>query len=188
MCGALWREAGLDVARDGGFQVRALDATTVQEPGKTGSLWRLHYSVRLPSLACDFFRLTPTKGVGTVESLRQFPVQAADYLLAERGYFTARGLLHVERAGDRATVRVNTSSLPLHTPENEPFDLLAKVEGLQRAGMIGSWPVQVVATTGDGAGLRRAQDPVGHPHRPQGPPPTGLHEGHAATAADLGVR
>ena len=91
----------------------------------------------------------PTKGVGTGESFRQLPVEAGDYLLADRGYSTARGLLHVERAGGRATVRVNTSSLPLHTPENGPFDLLVdEVKGLQRAGMISSWPVQVVAKTG----------------------------------------
>ena len=30
---------------EGTFQVRAFDATTVKEPGKTGSLWRFHYSV-----------------------------------------------------------------------------------------------------------------------------------------------
>ena len=134
LCRELWREAGVELAADRGFQVRALDATTVKEPGKTGSLWRLHYSVRLPSLACDFFRLTATKGVGTGESFRQFPVQAGDYLLADRGYSTARGLLHVERAGGRATVRVNTSALPLRTPESQPFDLLAAVKGLRCAG------------------------------------------------------
>ena len=121
---------------------------TVKEPGRTGSLWRLHYSVRLPSLACDFFRLTATRGVGTGESFRQFPVQAGEYLLAGRGYSTPRGLLHVERAGGLATVRVSTSSLPLYTPENEPFDLLANVRGLPRAGMVGSWPVRVVARSG----------------------------------------
>ena len=47
------------------MQVRALDATTVKEPGKTGSLWFVHYSVRLPSLACEFSRLTETFEVGT---------------------------------------------------------------------------------------------------------------------------
>ena len=52
----------------GNFQVRAFDATTVKEPGKTGSLWRIHYSVCLPSLACDFFKVTETEGAGTGES------------------------------------------------------------------------------------------------------------------------
>ena len=45
----------------------------MKEPGKTGALWRIHWSVCLPSLACDFFMLTPTEGPGTGESLVQFP-------------------------------------------------------------------------------------------------------------------
>ena len=55
--------------------VRAFDATTVNEPGKAGSLWRTHYSVSLPSLACDFFKLTATEGPGTGELFRQSPIQ-----------------------------------------------------------------------------------------------------------------
>ena len=44
------------------YLASAVDATTVKEPGPGGSLWRLHYSVCLPSLACDFFKLTGTGG------------------------------------------------------------------------------------------------------------------------------
>ena len=49
LCVELLREQGIAVACNGGFQVQAFDATTAKEPGKTGSRWRLHYSVRLPS-------------------------------------------------------------------------------------------------------------------------------------------
>jgi hypothetical protein len=35
-----------------------LDSTQVKEPGKTGSLWRIHYSFQWPSLACDYFKIT----------------------------------------------------------------------------------------------------------------------------------
>ena len=61
-----------------------MDATTVKEPGPSGSLWRLHYSVGLPSLTCDFFKLTGTEGPGTGESLAQFPIRAGDHVLADR--------------------------------------------------------------------------------------------------------
>ena len=44
-----------------GLQVRAFDTTTVNGPGKTGSQWRLHYSVSLPSLAYVSFKLTATE-------------------------------------------------------------------------------------------------------------------------------
>ena len=140
MCVELFRERGWEQAGAGGFQIRALDATLVKEPGR-GSLWRIHYSVRLPSLACDFFRLTGTKGAGTGESFRQFPFGAGDYVLADRGYSTVVGLRHVAQADAFATVRVNTKSLPLGTPQGAPFDLLAAVRGLRRAGQIGCWPV-----------------------------------------------
>jgi hypothetical protein len=38
--------------------VRIVDGTIVREPGKTGSQWRILYSIRLPSLVCDFFEVT----------------------------------------------------------------------------------------------------------------------------------
>ena len=71
MCVALFEEQGLCLDNTGGFQVRLFDATHVSEPGKTGSVWRIHYSIRVPSLACDFFKLTATKGKGTGESKRK---------------------------------------------------------------------------------------------------------------------
>ncbi len=98
LCVELFRERGVELSAGASFQVRAIDATTVKEPGKTGSLWRLHYSVRLPSLSCDFFKLTETEGVGTGESFKQFPIGAGDYLLAGRGYSTASGIRHVAAA------------------------------------------------------------------------------------------
>ena len=88
LCVALFQEQGMALAVDGNFQVRAFDATTVKEPGKTGSLWRIHYSVCLPSLACDFFKVTETEGAGTGESFSQFPIREGDHILADRGYST----------------------------------------------------------------------------------------------------
>ena len=39
---------------------RLLDGSLISEPGsKTGSQWRIHYSLRWPSLECDYFKLTP---------------------------------------------------------------------------------------------------------------------------------
>ena len=170
LCLELFRERGLELSETGGLQVRALDATTVKEPGKTGSLWRVHYSVRLPSLACDFFRLTATKGTGTGESFMQFPIQAGDYLLADRGYSTAPGLRHVVQSGGLVTVRVNTGLLVFETTDEQPFDLLAKVGTLWRAGRIGSWDVRVVdaagvAATGRVCALRKTQEAIRIAHK-----------------------
>ena len=56
LCVELFREQGVAASTAAGLQVRAFGATTVKEPGRSGSLWRIHYSVRLPSLTCDFFK------------------------------------------------------------------------------------------------------------------------------------
>ncbi len=170
LCVELFRERGVALSEVGGLQVRALDATTVKEPGKTGSLWRVHYSVRLPSLACDFFRLTETEGVGTGESFKQFPIEAGDHLLADRGYSTASGLRHVVQAGGLVTVRVNTGALVLETAAGQPFDLLAAVGSLRRAGRIGSWEVRVVdaagvAATGRACALRKTREAIRLAHK-----------------------
>src|SRR5882762_11027377 len=48
--------------------IRIVDGTIVKEPGKTGSQWRILYSLKLPSLICDFFELTAAIGEGNGES------------------------------------------------------------------------------------------------------------------------
>ena len=134
----------------GAFQVRAVDATTVKEPRPSGSLRRLHYSVGLPSLTCDFFKLTGTEGSGTGESLAQFPIRAGDHVLADRGYSTARGTRHVADAGGRLIVSVNTGSLPLCTAGGRPFDLLAAVSSVTRPGAVRSWATTVETPAAEG--------------------------------------
>ena len=52
-----------------GYPVRLVDGSVVKEPGKTGSQWRLHYSLRLPSLECEEFILTPAHGTGNGDCL-----------------------------------------------------------------------------------------------------------------------
>jgi len=144
MCIALFEERGVKLSLTcKGFQIRVFDATTVKEPGVTGSLWRIHYSVSLPSLSCDFFKLTETKGVGTGESFKQFPIQNNDYVLADRGYSSASGIAYVVAKGAYVTVRINTATLPFQTLEGAPFELLKKISSLKNTLSVGSWPVIV---------------------------------------------
>ena len=150
LCVALFREQGTALSAAGGLQVRAFDATTVKEPGRTGSQWRVHYSMRLPSLACDFFELTAAEGPGVGEGLQRFPIAEGDHVLVDRGYSKAAGLRHVAASGGRVTVRVNAGPLPLRTPGGEPFDLLGRVGTLKRAGALAAWPAVAV---GDGVAV-----------------------------------
>ena len=127
LCVELFREQGLAPAATGGFQVRAFDATTVKEPGPSGSQWRIHYSVRLPSLTCDYFKLTQTKGAGTGESFKQFPIAPGDCIVADRGYSTGTGLRYVVDAGGQVTVRVNSGALVLQKIDGNSLDLAKSV-------------------------------------------------------------
>jgi hypothetical protein len=109
------------------FRVRIIDATTIQEPGSTGSTWRLHYSIGLPSLQCDEVHLTSPK-VG--ESFKRFSVHPGDLLLADRGYAHRAGIGHVVRCGGNVIVRTNLTSLPLTTRVGSTFLLLEHLRTL----------------------------------------------------------
>ncbi len=150
LCLALLEERGvaLGLGDGGDFQVRLFDATNVKEPGKTGSLWRIHYSVLMPSLACDFFKLTETKGQGTGESFFQFSIKKGDYIIADRGYSTVAGVHHVASRQAHVMVRVNTKSLLLQDLKGKAFPLLRKVTALKRPGAVRSWHVLVPSQRG----------------------------------------
>ena len=151
LCVGMYRECGVELGASGGFQVRAFDGSVVKEPGRTGSLWRVHYSLRLPALACDHFEVTRTEGGGCGESLSRFPIEPGDHVVADRGYSTASGLTHVDAAGGYATVRVNTQALRFRTPGGRrPFDLLAAVSAIGRAGAVKSWRARAVGADGKG--------------------------------------
>ena len=132
-------------------QLRAVDAATVRKRARSRSQWRVHCSVSLPSLACDFFERTKTAGPGTGKSLERIPIRAGDYVLAGRRYWTAQGIRHVEGAGGRLIVPVDdTGSLPLYTAAGQPFDLLAEISSVTRAGAFRSWATAVVVPGDDG--------------------------------------
>jgi len=124
---------------DAGLRVRIVDGSTVNEPGATGSTWRLHYAVGLPSLACEEVHVTAAT-VG--ESLCRFQVAAGDLLIADRGYATRKGVRHVHQHGGAVIVRLNLTNLPLTDGEGNPFALLPQLRTLE-AGRVGDWPVAV---------------------------------------------
>lgn len=143
LCVALFEEQGFDLHNESDIQVRLFDATNVKEPGKTGSLWRIHYSVQLPSLTCDFFKLTATKGKGTGESFFQYSIKKDDHIIADRGYSTASGIHHVVSKKAYTIVRVNTRILPILDLKHQQFPLLKNVQTIKKAGTVRSWKVLI---------------------------------------------
>ena len=143
LCVSLFNERGVRLGTQDGLQFRLFDATTVKEPGKTGSLWRIHYSIRAPSLACDFLQVTETKGKGTGESLTRFPIRAGDHVIADRGYAKAPGIHYAASQGAFVSVRLNPQALVMLDEAKEPFGLIDGLRGIPASGAIGSWPVLV---------------------------------------------
>jgi hypothetical protein len=143
LCLSLLRDSGVVVPDSGGINLRVVDATVVKEPGKTGSQWRIHYSLQIPSLSCDFFEITSNKGVGAGESFKKFPVQSGDFIIGDRGYSSAAGLEHLIEGGAHVLVRVNTGSLLLFSAPGQPFALRDHLRGLRQAGTPREWEVMV---------------------------------------------
>jgi hypothetical protein len=143
LCLGLFAERGLKCHDGLGVSLRLIDATVVKEPGQTGGLWRIHYSLQWPALRCDYFKLTGNEGKGTGESLRQFPVSPGDLILADRGYCHAGGVHHVAEGKAFVTVRLNPNSINLQTPQGDAFPLLEKLKPIRRTGQVDAWDVLV---------------------------------------------
>jgi hypothetical protein len=118
------------------LRVRAVDATTVAEPGATGTTWRLHYSIMLPSLECDFFEVTDASGG---ETLRRLPVAAGDVVLADRGYSQRRGVAQVTDHGAAVVVRLALGNFPLIEESGRRLNVLSRVRRLKER-LPGEWP------------------------------------------------
>jgi len=120
-----------------GRQIRVVDATNVSEPGSTGTDWRVHYSLKLPSLECDFFEVTGASGG---ETYTRLPVQRGDVILGDRGYSHRQGVAHVVDGGGDVVVRLNTGAFPLCDAEGMTFDVLGAMRTLPEHAP-GEWPV-----------------------------------------------
>ena len=143
LCCALFEERGFQMKTPLKQSLRLIDSTLVKEPGKTGSLWRIHYSFQWPTLACDYFKITATEGNGTGDSLRHFPLRPQDYVLADRGYCQASGIHFAVHNQAYVTVRLNPDSIRLQQGGGSGFSLAEKLKTVEKAGQIGQWKVLI---------------------------------------------
>lgn len=148
LCMLLFKEQGLNIDKTthAEIQMRIVDGTTVKEPGKTGSEWRVHYAIRLPDLQCDYFKLTATRGSLTGESFKQFPINKGDCIIGDRGYSTVQGIAYIMSKGGYSLVRVNTGALALYAvKEEKPFDLLTGLSEIQEEHLTKEWSLRLKA-------------------------------------------
>jgi hypothetical protein len=120
-----------------GRRLRIVDATHVKVAGSSGTSWRLHYVLALPSLTCDFAEVTDAQGG---ETYKRVPVQPGDVILGDRGYCHRKGVAHVIDNGGHALVRLNANSFPLLNADGSQFELLSALRSLKGLGANG-WKV-----------------------------------------------
>lgn len=127
-----------DLVVPAGRQVRVVDATTVEEPGATGTDWRVHYAITLPQMQCDFYELTDARGG---EHFARVPVRRGDIVLGDRGYGYRKGVAHVLAHGGDVVVRLSSVGFPLLDPKTgKPLHPLARLRRLKQQAAQ-EWPV-----------------------------------------------
>lgn len=120
------------------YRVRAIDATDIQEPGSTGTDWRIHYSIQLPELFCDHYELTDNLAG---EKLGRFQFRRDELILADRGYSHRAGAAKVLDSGAALLLRWNPGTLPVKAADGSEFGLLENLRRLPPRGAR-EWPVQ----------------------------------------------
>lgn len=125
----------------GPWQVRVIDATVVKEPGPTGSCWRVHYAMSLPTLCCTELYVTESAGTGNGERFSRFAVARGDLFLGDRAYGRAGDIAHVVQSGGAVITRFAWNALPLWV-NGKRFDLLSHLRRL-RGSAPSDWSVQV---------------------------------------------
>ena len=111
----------------GEYNLRFVDATIVDEPGATGSRWRLHYSLNCETFAPDEII---SGGQKRGEGLHNFEIQANDLMIGDRAYGTRRGIKHVSESGGFVLTRFSPHNLPLVTEQGNPLQLRQKLRRL----------------------------------------------------------
>jgi len=169
LCADLLVENGVALANAGQRSIRIVDGTIVREPGKTGSQWRILYSLRLPSLDCDFFEIGGTEGSGTGESLQRVPLAAHDFLLGDAGYWSTAEVEFAKRQGADVLIRVNPHGFVAYGADNRRFGLLTRLRALKQAGDIGEWCVTLrgehTAIQGRVCAIRKSEHATAQAHR-----------------------
>ena len=115
-------QAKMPTGRWAGYRLRALDGTSICEPGADRTTWRLHVGYDLASGQVDQLELTDVHGA---ENLQRLNYQVGDIALADRYYARPRDLRPVIDAGADFIVRAGWNSLRLLQLNGEPLDLFA---------------------------------------------------------------
>lgn len=122
LAAVITEQAKMPAGRWAGYRLRALDGTSICQPGADRTTWRLHVGYDLASGQVDQLELTDVHGA---ENLQRLAYQPGDIVLADRYYARPRDLRPVIDQGANFIVRTGWNSLRLLHVNGEPFDLFA---------------------------------------------------------------
>lgn len=121
-------QAKVPAGRFAGHRLRALDGTSICQPGADRTTWRLHVGYDLATGQVDQLELTDLHGA---ENLQRLTYAPGDIVLGDRYYARPRDLRPVIDAGAAFIVRTGWNSLRLLQTNGEPFDLFAALAAQQ---------------------------------------------------------
>jgi hypothetical protein len=116
------QQATLPAKRWAGYRLRALDATTICQPGADRTTWRLHVGFDLATRQVDHIELTDVHGG---ESLQRLTYRPGEIVLADRGYARARHLRLAKQDGADFIVRTGWNAVRFKGADGGQFDLFA---------------------------------------------------------------
>jgi hypothetical protein len=154
MCGRLIDQTRLEQdwpLPGGNLRMIAVDSTDIEEPGPTGSDWRLHYAIEMPGAFCAHAELTDKHGG---ESLCRYPVTERDLLCGDRNYCKENQIGHVLANKGHVLLRWHSTALPLFDAKGSPVQVL---KWLNKAGRHGA---ERTVQTKNGTKLRLCALPV----------------------------
>lgn len=124
-------QSGIDIEPPenfAGYNVRAIDASVVTEPGSKGTDWRLHYSLDLFNLRCDGFSITDPK-VG--ESCTNFDVNPNDLLIGDQGYCNHKGMNYIMGNSGYFLLRYKPESFTIYDEDGKQVNLIDRLKQIK---------------------------------------------------------
>jgi hypothetical protein len=113
--------------RWGGYVFSAVDATVVCGPGACGTDARIHTKLRVADVSVTSMEVTDETGG---ETFCRFAWEPGELAVADRAYFTPRGIQHVLDAGADVLVRYRLGGVELQDASGDAIDVLDAVSHL----------------------------------------------------------
>ncbi len=137
------------------LKVRLIDATTVSEPGSTGTDWRLHTTYDPAKGRIDHVELTAVHGG---EHFERANIMPGELIIGARGYAHSERILAIQKAGSHVLVRIGHSAIRMWNAEGGQVDPLAFAlrlrSGPGRPMRVESRPVLIKGIKGDSCQAR----------------------------------